>query len=232
MSAHAFRSTLEEIDFPDIGLEIEASENGRLRLRQMRPQRDIQRERFIQASVREPGRSMVVFDDALRATRRMVGDLELTTAAEGALVVRSVGHEARLPLLPSNFMQLPSNALQPVECFVYEERNDRGERKVRLRMARDGLLVLSGEDTGSQVSEFFGTTEYEWRWTLDASTLPRLLASLGLQCVQTTPERLLIADARAELLEQIRTRLLKLEREQIQEVFRTTRASFGSWYDR
>ena len=37
-----------------------------------------------------------------------------------------------------------------------------------------GNLVIRGEDTGSTVREIFGSSTYEWRYTIDRLQLPRV----------------------------------------------------------
>ena len=228
--AASVAAALAELDFPHIGLEIEALEDGRLALRQIRPQRQHQRERVVGASVERRGRCAVVFADAVRTICAEAGDVELATAEDGSLLVRHSGVESRLPPLPPNFAQLPSHALMDVTHDLYAEAGERGYRKVKLTMTRDGALRLEGEDSGPQVEAFFASDEYSWTWSLAARDVPALFASLGLDDELPRPGQVLVADERLRLLQRLASRLLQLEREGIQKQFEAARASFSSWH--
>jgi len=62
-----------------------------------------------------------------------------------------------------------------------DTRDSSGTRHLEARFDDGGDLLLSGQDLGDGVEEYFGAglREYEWCWTVRAADLPRLEAALG-----------------------------------------------------
>lgn len=54
-----------------------------------------------------------------------------------------------------------------------------GSRYLAASLHSDGSLVISGQDLGGGVSQFFGYSEYEWHWTVAAQDVGRLADALG-----------------------------------------------------
>lgn len=230
VSADAFRRSLDELAVRYIGLEVRALPDDRVLLRQMRPQRDIQRERFISARVRRPGRCEVVFDHAVHGAPPTSGDLVLYGDNDGSLTLRWVEGETRLAPLPRNFMQLQPDALMEAEVELYYERDVHGgTRRVWLLLETDGRLILRGEDTGPLVAQFFNSLDYEWAWGLEPYQVPRLLSALGLEGLTIARGHVPVKPDSERFLTAVRRRLLELARDDVQKQFEAAGGDFSRW---
>ena len=65
------------------------------------------------------------------------------------------------------------------KTVLRDERDRRGLRFLTAELQHNGDLVFEGQDLGPVVEEFFGSSEYEWRWTIKAEHMPILQKSLG-----------------------------------------------------
>ncbi len=90
-----------------------------------------------------------------------------------------------------------------------------GSRHVWLRFTEKGEIILQGQDLGGAVTGLFGTTEYEWAWSLAPKHLGAFLRSLGIE-----------ASPSVDLLETIADALKKLDQTKIQKLFEDAGATF------
>jgi hypothetical protein len=69
----------------------------------------------------------------------------------------------------------------PVRKMVMlrEEHGKKGSRYFSASYRPGGNLIFEGQDLGAGVREVFGFFEYEWVWTVHASSLPALKKALG-----------------------------------------------------
>lgn len=58
-------------------------------------------------------------------------------------------------------------------------QDEGGSRYLSAEIRDNGDLVIQGRDTGPEVERFFGSTEYEWTWTIRANHLSTLIQALG-----------------------------------------------------
>ena len=65
------------------------------------------------------------------------------------------------------------------KTVLRDERDRRGLRFLSAEFQHNGDLVFEGQDLGSVVEAFFGSPEYEWRWTIEAEHVPILQKALG-----------------------------------------------------
>ena len=65
------------------------------------------------------------------------------------------------------------------KTVLRDERDRRGLRFLSAEIQHNGDLVFEGQDLGPVVEEFFGSSEYEWRWTIKAEHTTILQKSLG-----------------------------------------------------
>lgn len=65
------------------------------------------------------------------------------------------------------------------KTVLRDERDRRGLRFLSVEIQQNGDLVFEGQDLGPVVEEFFGSSEYEWRWTIKAEHMPILQKALG-----------------------------------------------------
>lgn len=65
------------------------------------------------------------------------------------------------------------------KTVLRDERDRRGLRFLSVEIQHNGDLVFEGQDLGPVVEEFFGSSEYEWRWTIKAEHMPVLQKALG-----------------------------------------------------
>jgi hypothetical protein len=65
--------------------------------------------------------------------------------------------------------------------IIHSETDDRGSRMVEVHIGDEGELVISGQDLGPAVSEFWGggCTEYEFAHTIKREDLSVFLEALG-----------------------------------------------------
>ena len=61
------------------------------------------------------------------------------------------------------------------------ERVDQDSRLLEATYIDQGDLVIQGRDWGAETEDFWGSTEYEWAWTISAVEIPKLLAALNLK---------------------------------------------------
>lgn len=56
-----------------------------------------------------------------------------------------------------------------------------GTRHLAASIKDDGRVVISGQDLGRGVEEFFGSgnTEYEWEWTIEPGDVLKMAKELG-----------------------------------------------------
>ncbi|BDZ74767.1 hypothetical protein GCM10025856_24860 [Methylophaga marina] len=66
------------------------------------------------------------------------------------------------------------------KTVLRDERDRRGLRFLSAEIQQNGDLVFEGQDLGPAVEEFFGSSEYEWRWTIKAEHMPILQKALGV----------------------------------------------------
>jgi hypothetical protein len=76
---------------------------------------------------------------------------------------------------------LPGHAVRRV--VLRDIHDDRGARFEAAQMEDDGTLRVVGHDTGSGVSDFFGTaiTSYEWVYVVPPGRVQALLQALGAE---------------------------------------------------
>lgn len=60
------------------------------------------------------------------------------------------------------------------KTILRNERNKQGFRFLSAEIQHNGDLIFEGQDIGPVVEEFFGSSEYEWRWTIKAEHIPIL----------------------------------------------------------
>ena len=103
------------------------------------------------------------------------------------------------------------------ELYV-ETDAERGSRHVWLRLARDGSLLLEGQDLGASVTRSFGEdiSEYEWAWELPPERVHVLVRLLG------APK------ATRDVLAEVGSRLGKLPKSRIESTFEEAGAAFWS----
>ncbi|WP_289286934.1 hypothetical protein [Methylophaga sp. UBA678] len=65
------------------------------------------------------------------------------------------------------------------KTVLRDERDRRGLRFLSAETLHNGDLVFEGQDIGPVVKEFFGSSEYEWRWTIKAEHVPIIQKALG-----------------------------------------------------
>jgi hypothetical protein len=75
----------------------------------------------------------------------------------------------------------PGHAVRRV--VLRDIRDDRGTRFEAAQMEDDGTLRVAGRDTGSGVSDFFGTaiTSYEWVYVVPSRRIDALLQALDAE---------------------------------------------------
>ncbi len=54
-----------------------------------------------------------------------------------------------------------------------------GSRSLLASLDHDGNLTIDGHDIGPEVEQFWGCSEYEWRWNIHAADVPALKEALG-----------------------------------------------------
>jgi len=54
-----------------------------------------------------------------------------------------------------------------------------GLRLLEASITVEGDVLIEGSDVGDGVERVFGVREYEWAWTIPASSIPALLRALG-----------------------------------------------------
>jgi len=54
-----------------------------------------------------------------------------------------------------------------------------GSRLLEASLTVEGDVLIEGSDFGAGVERAFGVREYEWAWTIPASSIPALLRALG-----------------------------------------------------
>lgn len=72
-----------------------------------------------------------------------------------------------------------------------DERHEHNAYSLRARLREDGALVIEGQDLGAAPEAFWGSREYEWRITVRAEAVPRLVAALGGRPGESDPLELL-----------------------------------------
>ncbi len=65
------------------------------------------------------------------------------------------------------------------KTVLRDERDRRGLRFLSAEIQHNGDLVFEGQDLGPVVEEFFGSSEYEWQWTIKAEDIPSFQKALG-----------------------------------------------------
>ncbi len=108
----------------------------------------------------------------------------------------------------------PSSVEQMIDLFSDTDAHG-GSRHVWLRFTKKGEIILQGQDLGGAVRKLFGTTEYEWAWSLAPMHLGAFLKSLGIE-----------ASPSVDLLETIADVLKKLDQTKIQKLFEDAGATF------
>jgi hypothetical protein len=75
----------------------------------------------------------------------------------------------------------PGRALRRV--VLCDTHDDRGTQFEAAQVEDDGALRVAGHDTGSRVSDFFGTaiTSYEWVYLVPSGRVTALAQALGAQ---------------------------------------------------
>lgn len=58
-------------------------------------------------------------------------------------------------------------------------RTDKKKYWLRVRLEKNGDLVLEGQDLSPGLEEMFGRDEYEYWYTVKAAAVPKLLETLG-----------------------------------------------------
>jgi hypothetical protein len=111
----------------------------------------------------------------------------------------------------------PSSMEWRVELYSETDAHG-GTRQVWLRLTEKGGLILEGLDLGEAPRKAFGTTEYEWGWSIAPERLGVFLKSLDVEATQST-----------DLLKSIADALKEVERAKIQQMFKEAGAEFWSW---
>jgi len=124
-----------------------------------------------------------------------------------AAVVRTTAEDATVE---------PSAGEQRLDLFSEIDAHG-GRRYVWLRLTKEGNLILEGQDLGWAVDKFWGTSEYEWAWSLHPERLAFFLELLGVD-----------ASEPADLLQSIGAALNSLDRTEIQKMFEAAGATFWS----
>ncbi len=129
-----------------------------------------------------------------------------TTAEETAVAVTTAG-EATVELSAGD---------QKLDLYSEIDAHG-GMRYVWLRLTKDGYLILEGLDLGGAVDKFWGTSEYEWAWSLNPEPLGSFLELLGV-----------VVSKPADLLKSVGAALNALDRTQIEKMFEAAGATFWS----
>ena len=68
----------------------------------------------------------------------------------------------------------------PTDVFILFERNSENIKiKISVYFNKDGQLILDGYDTGKDVETYWGTSDYEYGHTIEASELDKLYKAFG-----------------------------------------------------
>ncbi len=70
---------------------------------------------------------------------------------------------------------------EPKEVLLRDERSKSDRRVLTARYNRKGDLVFEGQDIGERVKAFWGCTEYEWTWTVEAHDIHKLMLALNVR---------------------------------------------------
>ncbi len=108
----------------------------------------------------------------------------------------------------------PSAGEQSLDLYSETDPHG-GTRSVWLRLTSEGSLILEGQDLGGAVDKFWGTSEYEWAWSLHPEQLGPFLESIGVD-----------ASDPADLLKSVGAALKALDRSEIERMFKAAGATF------
>ena len=125
--------------------------------------------------------------------------------------------EAAVPRTTAKVARVePSAGEQTLDLYSEMDAHG-GMRHVWLRLTSGGNLILEGQDLGGAVDRFWGTSEYEWAWSLHPERLDFFLKLLGVD-----------ASEPADLLESIGAAINALDRTEIEKMFEAAGATFWS----
>ena len=65
------------------------------------------------------------------------------------------------------------------KTVLRDERDGGRLRFLSAEIQQNGDLIFEGQDLGPDVEAFFGSSEYEWQWTIKAEHMPILQKALG-----------------------------------------------------
>jgi len=67
------------------------------------------------------------------------------------------------------------------KVVLRDERTKTDSRGLIARYGLNGDLIFEGQDLGAAVKAFWGSSEYEWTWTIKAHDAPKLMQALKVR---------------------------------------------------